>query len=212
MQGIRVEFEWTRFADYGVEENPGTPGSLLSEIPNDQLVALGSPKAALRTRPLEMFPGLYLELAQSKPMIAGHKEFAKKYGLLTHPKRESTSIWPQLVENIRNLVALVGDKGRWEVRDGKYVPYVLPSKFNLQFGPTNGGGTDLALSIVPANLYNALVWQCLSNRVGGSEVRSCRACGAPFEIGGASGHRSNREFCSDKCRFDFNHRIRRKEQ
>jgi hypothetical protein len=66
MQGIRIEFEWARFADYGVEVRPGRRGSLLSEVSTKLLVALGPPEAALKTRPLELSSDLYLELAKAK--------------------------------------------------------------------------------------------------------------------------------------------------
>lgn len=212
MQGIRIEFEWARFADYGVEVRPGRPGSVLSEVSTKMLVALGPPEAALKTRPLELSSDLYLELAKAKPTLAGHKEFANRYGLLIDQQRDYIYQWPELVENMRNLVAMLTNKEYWDIRDGSYVPYELPIKFALRFGPTSEDGNGMALSIVPANLYNALVLQCVSNRATGAEVHSCKACGALFEIGGSSGHRSNREFCSDKCRFTFNHRSRRKKQ
>ena len=212
MQGIRIEFEWAQFADYGVEVRPGRPGSLLTEAGSKLLVALGPPEAALKTSPLKSFPELYLELAKAKPTLAGHKEFAKKYGLLTDQQRDYIYEWPQLVENMSNLVTLVTNKERWDIQNGSYVPYELPVKTALRFGPTSEAGSGMALSIVPANLYTALVLQCVSNRALGAEVRSCRHCGALFEIGGLSGHRSNREFCSDKCRFTFNHRSRGKKQ
>lgn len=209
MQGIRIEFEWAQFADYGVEVRPGRRGSLLTEEGSKLLVALGRP---LKTRPLKLFPELYLELAKAKPTLAGHKEFAKKYGLLTDQQRDYIYEWPQLVDNMSNLVTLVMNKERWDTQNGSYVPYELPVKTALRFGPTREAGSGMSLSIVPANLYNALVLQCVSNRALGAEVRSCRDCSALFEIGGSSGHRSNREFCSDKCRFTFNHRSRGKKQ
>jgi hypothetical protein len=212
MQGMRIEFEWTRFADYGVEVRPGTPGSLLTEGSRELLAALGPPEAALKTRPLELSADLYLELAKAKPTLEGHKEFAKRYGLLTDQQRDYVYEWPKLVENMRDLVTMVTNKEYWDVRGGSYVPYELPIKVALRFGPSSEDGSGMALSIVPTNLYNALVLQCVSNRATGAEVRSCKACGGLFEIGGSSGHRSNREFCSDKCRFTFNHRSRRKRQ
>ena len=212
MQGIRIEFEWFKFIDYGVEVRPGVPGSLLSQVNTELLVGLGPREAALKTRPLDMSPDLYLELAKSQPTLAGYKEFAKRYGLLTDPQRDYTYQWPQLIMNMRNLIDLIRDTGNWKIEGEKYVPFDLKMKFGLRFVPTSADGSQTALSIVPANLYNALVLQCVSNRAGGGEVRSCKACGALFETGRTTGRRSNREFCSDKCRFEFSHRNRRKKQ
>ena len=50
MQGIRIQFEWTRFADYGVEVRPGRPGSLLSEASTELLVALGRREARAKDK------------------------------------------------------------------------------------------------------------------------------------------------------------------
>jgi hypothetical protein len=212
MQGIRIEFEWFKFIDYGVEVRPGVPGSLLSQVNTELLVGLGPREAALKTRPLDMSPDLYLELAKSQPTLACYKEVAKRYGLLTDPQRDYTYQWPQLIMNMRNLIDLIRDTGNWKIEGEKYVPFDLKMKFGLRFVPTSADGSQTALSIVPANLYNALVLQCVSNRAGGGEVRSCKACGALFETGRTTGRRSNREFCSDKCRFEFSHRNRRKKQ
>jgi hypothetical protein len=72
---------------------------------------------------------------------------------------------------MRDLIALVEDKANWKIRNGKYVPYEHPSSFNFRFGP-NGGETDeMTLSIVPNNLYNALVLQCVANHASGAKVR-----------------------------------------
>lgn len=38
---------------------------------------------------------------------------------------------------------------------------------------------------------------------------TCKSCGSLFEAGGASGTRSHKTFCSDKCLYDFAHRSRR---
>jgi hypothetical protein len=214
MQRINIEFEWVRFADYGVKLRPPAPefapgSSLVAEATARVLIPLGPEEAALKTKPLELFPELYLELAEAKPTEEGHKEFALKYGLLTDPYEDYTYEWPRLVTNMQNLVKMVANEN-WDVRDGRYVPYDLPMKVTLRFGPNNNRSTGMSLGIVPANLYQALILQCVSNRATGAEVRPCKACGALFEIGRPSGHRSNRAFCSDRCRFEFNHRNRGK--
>ncbi len=251
-QGIKIEFEWVRFADY-VEKTPppshrpypelelakaeptiagyiaahkeyaekyGLLALLLATIPSTpspltglikpdgpSLVATGQP---LKTRPLDQIPDLYLELAKAAPTLTGHREFAKKYGLLTNRQEEPTSVWANLVRSMRDLIAKVEDKANWKIRNGKYVPYEHPSSFTFRFGPNGGETNEMTLSIVPNKLYNALVLQCVSNHASGAMVRACKACGALFEIGGASGRRSHRAFCSDKCRFDFSHRNRRR--
>jgi hypothetical protein len=216
MQGINIEFEWVRFADYRIELRPAAPeltrGSLFADARAKLLVALGPPEAALKTKPLELFPDLYLELAKATPTEEGHKEFANKYGLLTDPYEDHTYEWPRLVANMQSIVAMVANRKDWPIKDGRYAPYDLPMKLALLLRPNINSSTGMSISIVPTNLYQALILQCVSNCANGAEVRSCRACGTLFEIGRPSGHRSNRAFCSDRCRFEFNHRNRGKEQ
>jgi hypothetical protein len=209
MHGIRIEFEWVLFSDYRVEVSPGGTHWMGSESSLRYLVASGPSQAALKTSPLSK-PDLYLDLAKSEPTEAGHVKFAKIHGLLTDEQRDSMHQWPELVQNMKNLIELVTHKENFEIRDGEYVPYDLSNlRFTLRFSPTTSGA---ALSIVPTNLYQALLLQCVFSRAGGADIRPCKACGNLFEVGGASGHRSHREFCSDKCRFDFSHRNRRKKQ
>jgi hypothetical protein len=221
MLGLRVDFEWWRFPDYKVENsgaaedfirNWTASGSTmgLTDATDicERLIAVGAPDSGLRIRPLDMFPTLYLELAKSEPTLDAHRGFARKYGLLTNEIEESSDQWPRLVKSMRELIAMVSDKGSWPIRDGRYAPQEFVSGFQLRFEPTGVSGDDMALTIVPSSLYSALALQCLSNCAKGAKIRSCKACNEVFEIHGTSGRRSNREFCSDRCRFAFNHRSR----
>ena len=208
MQGLMIEFDWVKCADYRLEEAPGTPGTLLSEIGRSELVGFGS---RLVTRPIEQLPGLYLELAKSEPTLDGHVAFAKKYGLLTHRERESTTQWPELIDNVSKLITRIGNPTEWPIDGGKYIPYEA-GRFTLRFGPRGNRPDEIGTGIVPRNLYTALILQCVLSRSGGAEIRACKACGTLFEIGGNSGRRSHREFCSDKCRFDYSHRKREKKK
>jgi len=222
MLGLRVEFEWHRFPDYEVENSgaaekfigdwleDGSRMALTDAADVEELFAVGPPNSGLGIRPLDMFPTLYMELAKSEPTLEAHKRFARRYGLLTNEIKEPTSEWPRLVKAMRDLVAMVSDKRNWDIRDGRYAPYEFQSGLKLQFVPTGADGDDMTLTLVPRSLYFAIVLQCLSNCAKGAKVRTCKACGDLFEIGGSSGHRSKREFCSDKCRFAFNYRNRGK--
>jgi hypothetical protein len=225
MRGFNIDFEWTVFADYEVEEPrvkkprveeppsiltgsrpPVYTGPIIGEEDRPAfLVAKGKP---LTTRPLEAFPELYLRLAEAEPTDVGHKKFAKQYGLLTDRKREASFDWERRVKGMRKLVAMIQDQANWPINSGKFVPYGLPRGFTLSFVPSAGTG-ELTLSIVPISLYAALILQCASHRASSGQVRACKSCGSLFEIGGDTGHRSHAEFCSPKCRFKFHHRNRR---
>jgi hypothetical protein len=212
MLGLRVEFEWSRFPDYDVE--PGEPGDpeIFMSGSADKLVAVGEADSGLRSSPLDMFPTLYIELAKSEPTIEAHKHFARKYGLLTNELEEDTTIWQDRIKKMKHLVAMVSDRREWPIRDGWFAPHEFTSGFKLRFVPRRDDENGMDLTIVPDSLYSAIALQCLSNVAKGAKVRSCKSCGELFEIHGTSGRRSNREFCSDKCRFAFNHRTRGKKQ
>jgi len=217
MQGFGIDFEWTVFTAYDVTESPRDfVLGLYSDLEvkrlgrtreGPRLVASGEP---LTTRPLAI-PNLYLRLAESEPTIEGHIAFAKKYGLLTNREWELISSWPGKVEGMRRLVAMVGDKAHWEIRDGRYVPYENPGSFTFRSVPDGETG-EMTFNIVPRDLYAALVLQCFSHSASGAQIRTCKSCGSLFEAGGASGTRSHKTFCSDKCRYDFAHRSRRGKQ
>jgi hypothetical protein len=213
MLGLRVEFEWSVFPDYEIEPGePGDPETFIGAGSNDRLIAVGSAGSGLRTRPLDMFPSLYIELAKAEPTIEAHKIFARKYGLMKNELEEDTFVWQECIKDVKELIATLSDKRKWEIRDGWYAPYEIRSGFKLQFVPTRDDENGMDLTIVPNSLYCAIALQCLSNYAKGAKVRSCRSCGELFEIHGTSGRRSNREFCSDKCRFAFHHRARGKKQ
>jgi hypothetical protein len=209
MQGIGIKFGWFRYSDYRLEvERPDhalTAGSLFADARAEILVAKGS---ALKTTPIDSFPDLYLQLAKASPAAPGHLEFARKYGLLTDTQKDYVDEWPRLVNNMKQLIETVADTSRWEVQDGRFVPYDLPVRYSLRLEP-RGDSNQMALSVVPNTLYQAIVLQCVSSRIAGAEIRSCKACGALFQVGGSSGHNLKRQFCSDPCRFEFSHRKRR---
>jgi hypothetical protein len=131
-----------------------------------------------------------------------HLKFAKKFGLLTDRASEDTSYWPEAIERMRGLINL--DRANWMTRDGRYESYEVSRHFTLRFQPK--GTDEMELSVAPANLRAALTLQCLAHRAGGARTRSCKECGEVFEVGGASGSRSHKAFCSDSCRFNFNNR------
>jgi hypothetical protein len=200
MKGFGVDFEWTVFAAYDVEELPE-----LNFKP--RLIGSGEP---LTTRPLGI-PNLFLKLAASEPTVEGHLAFAKKYGLLSDRKWEFISRWERDVQRMRKMVEMVGDKTNWEIKHGRYVPYEHPVSFTFRSVP-NGETGEMTFNIVPKDLYAALELQCFSHRASGAQIRMCKSCGSLFEAGGTSGARSHKTFCSDKCRYDYAHRSRRGKQ
>jgi len=192
---IKIDFEWRVYPNYRLERGNGS---------SPLVVGSGPP---LSTRPSDQFPGLYLELANADRSDLGHLAFAKKYGLLTCEKMEPTDDWPKRVEAMSDLVKLVDDKRYWAIRKGRYSHQELRESFTLRY-ERDRNADEISLAIVPSQLFAALVLQCVSNRASGGRIRACKACGTAFEVGGTSGRRFHREYCSDKCRYEFAHRDR----
>ena len=206
VNGIPIDFEWAQFPDYVQEDEPPWTGPTLSAaFQVSRLVGVGSP---LVTQPLDQFPDLYLQLVKADPSPSGHLKFAKKFGLLTDRSSEHVSVWPEAIERMRRLIALVEDRANWETQNGRYKPYEVSRQFILRFQP-KGATDEMELSVAPANLRAALILQCLTHRSGGATIRACKECGTLFEVGGASGRRSHAEFCDNNCRYDWNNRHKR---
>jgi hypothetical protein len=210
---VKIDFEWLQFPDYhfDVRESQPPPRIPTAAHPTSgfdkPLVYLRGRGVPLKIRPLDEFPDLYLKLKDSDISNESHLGFARKYGLLSNEKFESSFEWERRVSEMQQLIYFLRNQEGWEVKNGTYVKYGLGNSFNLQFGRTISG--DLELGIIPRDLYAAIYLQCVSSRATGAELRSCKACGKDFQIGGDSGQRSHRRFCSDGCRFKFSHRKRR---
>ena len=210
---VNIDFEWSRFPEYQFESRGGrpAPGRLRTaadpeegfDEPSTFLRGSGAP---LRIRTLEKFPDLYLRLKEYGPSSQSHLDFARKYGLLSDATIESSFNWKRKLDGLKELVELASNPDKWAKINGLFARYQLPNSFNLEFTQTVVGSVDFF--IVPRNLFSAIYLQCVSRLATGVEVRGCKACGKPFQIGGDSGQRSNRRFCSDRCRFEFNHRNR----
>jgi hypothetical protein len=61
-----------------------------------------------------------------------------------------------------------------------------------------------------AAVLDALAELVMTRKKTACEKRACRACGKEFSVGPGTGFRTKRVFCSDKCRYEFNHRGRTK--
>jgi hypothetical protein len=210
LPAIGIDFDWVQFPSYELRVAQAHSRSTIADGTEvgARLIARGRP---LRSRPLDQFPGLYLQLAAAVPTVAGHQAFAQKFGLLTDRRSETQFSWMRSVESMRNLVELASSKEKWKIKDENYVPYQIDGGFNFRFEP-GPSGDEMKLSVVPINLYSALVFQCISHRSSGAKTRVCKVCHTLFEVGGTSGRRSHAEFCSDSCRYQFNHRNRSKKQ
>ena len=210
---VNIDFEWWQFPKYEFEDREVRPPPRILTAaeppegiskPSSYLCGRG---ASLKTRPLDEFPNLYLQLKEYDPSRESHLDFARKYGLLSDTRRESWYDWGNRLNELVKLVKSTLNQERWSKKNGSYVRRELPYSYNLQFYPTITGGIEFTM--VPRSLFSAIYLQCVSSLATGVEIRSCKACGKAFQIGGDTGQRSNRRFCSDHCRFEFNHRSRR---
>ncbi|MDP3553070.1 hypothetical protein [Methylocystis sp.] len=208
MQAIEIDFQWGVFADYRAEpERTFSPEARATTLLGSGSLGptLAGEGQYLKTRPIDEFPDLYLKIATAEPTAPGHKDFAKTFGLLKDTNRESLWEFQRGVEQMKKLVHQVENRANWPIKDGHYLPYEIRRSFTLQFKP-NLKSSSMTLSVIPINLWVAASLQCILSSASGTQIKSCKACGKPFEVGGASGARSHKETCSDKCRFEYSKR------
>jgi hypothetical protein len=101
-------------------------------------------------------------------------------------------------------------------------PNKLTEFFKLKAAPFFGGGlagkVDLAsdskrgvrLKLLPPSLVGAVWYQLALKLSGSTDLRMCRHCACPFEVGAGTGRRADAEFCCNKHKLEFFNRRRSK--
>ena len=195
-------FEWERDVDgYRIEElKPGEAPEYEIERNRGCLVPIG--RAALRYRPLDECPGMFMEFARCKQTPESAKTFADKYGLLVSPNKPMP-----LVEFNSWILMMVTALEFWE--HGLKIQDLSPliegfnaradMKAHVRFG-TSWDDSHPALYIVPNNLLSARWLQFAQAVSSNTEFRKCLHCPAWFTYGPGTGRRKTAFYCSARCR------------
>lgn len=197
-------------AIYPTAEERERPRRLIEGDPSPRIVRNGGPLRAYR--PFQDHPGLFLEFGNCEETPEAAAAFATKYGLLGAysfdlevPNDEDFSLWLNSIRNMRRMV------GEIEARIQNDEPLAdLAALFEQSVRPWFTIGIDIRAGrkprpvVVPRTLIGVMWLQVLGQITSGLRFRQCKACPSWFRYGPGTGHRSTREFCSNRCRVAWN--------
>ena len=194
-------FEWEKDVDgYRIEElEPEDAAGKEGKTPH--LVSIG--RAALRYRPLDEHPGMFMEFGYELQNIESAKTFSEKYGLLESTDRPmSLSYWRHECGRMRGLI----EAWKGGVESVGDLRPVIRLFNHLKLAPLSvmfeqaWDSLHPALYIVPNNLLSALWLQFAQAVSSNTEFRKCLHCPAWFTYGSGTGRRKTAFYCSARCR------------
>ncbi len=200
-----IFLEWERDKDgYGIAKAPNRfPGPTWNDPPGPGEYLMPGGRASERYRPLEDFPGLFIEFAALEPSPRGAVEFCSKYG---HP--ESYKFWDDIpmgrrvewlcfkIEHMRNAVDL------WKSGDlsGLTGPLdVHEPQASIKFCVIPGEKLP-SLIIQPNTLLDGMWLQFMQAASEHRKFQKCAACPTWFAYGKGTKRRNTAIYCSDRCR------------
>jgi hypothetical protein len=180
-------------------------------------VPVGTPFPARYHAPLKDQPDLFRTFADTPPTKEGIRRFASAYGALGEGSMimrkgglvgsgEMFALWRREILAMKEAFALwtkiLGHED-WESKQIGDLKTIIDGHLKRRCEPRMlwEDGPRLGFSLVPTTLLSAL-WIQLARAIGGHKgYRPCAACGKVLEISlDEQGHRTNRRYCSDKCR------------
>ena len=156
-------------------------------------------------RPLRDHPGLVREFSELREE-EDYIDFAGRFGLLGHhfdlqssaDDKEPVAEWYFRSKNIRDLLA-AHDKGDQKTAVKKYnkMHHLLRTFVHAE-------ETKKARIVVqPSTLFGAMMLQVADELTTGIRFKRCSNCTTWFQ------HRTNKNFCSDQCRYAHNNKRRK---
>ena len=205
--------EWVRFEDgFTIEDLPnrdaGSPvhdltGSPVNDSPGAYLCPRWSDNVEkVVYRPLEQYPALFREFADTETSPEGVLQFVKKYG---HTETYSYHDYTQDGRHLYYLYAAIEDMREaiqiWERGDLKeLVRYmVIPPELTIKFRIIPGREKP-ALVIEPKTLLDGMWIQFAQAVTGDTNLQKCSVCPTWFVYGSGTGRRSSSLYCSERCR------------
>lgn len=199
-----------------LEWEKDTSGHMLEEAPAP-VGAIGEPERntlwlrpkggdRLTYRPLDQYPALFMEFADTDPSNEALVRFADEYGEIhwTHGRGEPIQAWYDAHQMLKHLVGL------WERRDEPGHANALLSEIQnphyrglaqVQMTLYRPRGSDaLALHVAPKDLLHGMLLQFLQAVSSNTLLRCCAWCPKWFVYGTGTGRRKSAHYCSDRCR------------
>ena len=198
-----IFFEWERDKQgYGIATAPNRyPGSTYNDPPGRYLMPGGT--ASERYRPLEDFPGLFIEFAALEPSPKGVVEFCSKYG---HP--ESDKYWDETPEGRRvdricfEIEQMKTAVDLWISGDVSGLAgflLVREPQASIKFRAIPGEKWP-SLIIQPNSLLDGMWLQFMQAASEHRKFQKCAACPTWFAYGKGTKRRNTAIYCSDRCR------------
>ena len=180
------------------EDQEVDEGDFFLEVEDDETVSY---------RPMEEFPGLFMEFAETEQTPDGVKGFADKFGLLWEtPARQledemTIYDWCKYIRRMRNAVDMWADQ-RKRGSIGDLIEAISERPFAQAAiylkgvdDPMRGG-----LYFKPANLHDGMWIQFIAAVGQNAQLRRCAQCPSWIVFGIGTGRRESAKFCTSACR------------
>ena len=182
----------------------------LEQPPYFVLVPVG--EESIRYRPLDEYPAIFMELAETPKNPEGVKSFLDKFGpLIESSDPELPEAMYYQIEDMKRAVRAweaskkAGSLRKW-IKDFNRRDIWERSRAGVTIQLTN---TDDPLcpnlEIVPNSLISAIWLQFAQQVASSTGLRQCNWCSTWFVFGTGTGRRKSAHYCSDRCR-QANHR------
>ena len=169
-------------------------------------------KKIVNYRPMEKFPGLFMEFSRVEETPAGVQQFANRHGLLWRlPKdtlEDAVTIeqWCMHIRRMRYAVEVWEEqRGRGNIgglidvfseQSPKLVPWVEADIcLRAVDDPMQAG-----LYLKPTSLHDAMWGQLMEAMAENAQLRPCAQCPSWIIYGPKTGRRESAKFCSSACR------------
>ncbi|MCH7775749.1 MAG: hypothetical protein IH878_04295 [Gemmatimonadetes bacterium] len=175
-------------------------------------------KKTVNYRPMEKFPGLFMEFAHTEQTPAGVQQFANRHGLLwklfeemdgEDPVRihdwcryirqmgNAVEIWEKQRENgnIGDLIQVFSDQTEFS----RAMTTQIRVRADICLRPVDDP-MRAALYLRPVSLHGAMWAQLMEAMADNAQLRRCAQCPSWIIYGPKTGRRESAKFCSSACR------------
>lgn len=192
------DFKWRVAAEHEVYEEKPRRGRGARILYGRRGWYIRPKGAAVITRPLDNFPALFKQFAETPKTPEGVREFANRFGMLDEGSDESFSIWYEQIDAMRDGLAKV-ESGAWQEAPEGYG--TIASKFVDVVLINEIGRSRPSLKFRPRNLLAAMRLQFALwvSSPPGVKLRQCAWDGLWFMYGPGTGRRETAVYCSPKC-------------
>ena len=175
-------------------------------------------KKTVSYRPMEKFPGLFMEFAHTEQTPAGVQQFANRHGLLWGLMEEMQGEDPVRIHDWCRYIRQMGNAvERWEEQresgnigdliqvfsDRSELSLAMTTelriKADIYLRPVDDP-LRAALFFRPFTLHGAMWAQLMQAMADNAQLRRCAQCPSWIIYGSGTGRRESAKFCTSACR------------